>query len=121
MSEHHDDWFQHDASEPTAMESHGDINSVAIIGFLILTFVSVIAVGFVTYKWYASLSQSLHVEVREDRADEYYSVEKNSAFAAWEGALEQPRWVNRDEGVVTVPVDRAARLVAAEYLGENAR
>lgn len=121
MSEHHDDWFQHESGEPHHMAAHGDINSVAIIGFLIATFVAVFVVGFVTYKWYSSFAQTLEVSVREDRADEYYSVEKNSAFAAWEGALEEARWVNRDEGVVTVPVERAARIVASEYISEGAR
>jgi len=113
MSDHHDDWFKHDPTEPDAQEAHGDTNPVMIISFLIVVIAVTFALIIIFLGFFGRTVASEQVGKSELRTpdDEYLE-----AKATWNADLYgEADWTDRENGVVRIPYDLAKSKVIDAY------
>lgn len=115
MSDHHDDWFKHSPDE-VHMEAHGETNSVIILAFLFATIVTVVVTGGLIMQYFKVRVADLKEEVQYSRSDVSPKVQAaREAKENWEKNLTEAHWVDRDKGVVGLPLDVAMQRVIDEY------
>ena len=114
----HDEWFRHSPDEPEHMEAHGAINSVYIIGYMVLTIVAVVVVA-------GLIMQYVYHTVREQRDTRIETVVPRSkvageseigadAVARWNEELNEWAWV--EEGsTAQIPIDVAIQQIVEQY------
>jgi len=123
MTEHHDgehhqdDWFRHSADEPDAQAAHGEVRPFIILGFLATVIVITFAVIGLFLVYFDQTFTDMYGERNEQATDRYLAAEKNTAYANWNETLNQqtPEWQNMEEGLVTLPIDRAQNAVLNMY------
>ena len=93
------------------MAERDDLNvpMIATVGAVsvILTIASVFAVQALYFSYANSENQRKVVEAPTSNAD--------SRLAEQEAKLARYGWVSREDGTVTIPIERAMRLVVEEY------
>ena len=110
----HDDWFRHDASEPSHQQSHGDFNPYVVMGFLAATIVLVAAVVIVTVPWFGRAVQAKRVEVQEE--NRRLTLDYEQRASRWTEELTgSPSWVDEANNVIRVPIDLAIDEVVESY------
>lgn len=112
--DHHgaiDDWHDH-AADPKPQHVHGETSPVVIagIGLVGFAFVIVTIVAIVIY-----FDQVLRNEVVVKVEKTNVAGEYQAKMATWQGELSSYGWVDAQNGVVRIPAERAAELVAQEY------
>ena len=114
MSDHHDDWFQneHDSEH---MEAHGETNSLIIIQFLAGTILIVVVTIVLISQYFKVRVASIEDTMIESRSDQTLAQPALEAKSNWENTLSEPAWIDRNDGVVALPLDVAAQKVINEY------
>lgn len=99
------------------MADYNDLDTpkIAVIGFVsaVLTFVAIIALQLLYY-WYDSRATDAAASNRKATA-------ADGIIAEQEARLEQYGWIDRKQGRVAIPVDRAGQLVLRERLRRRER
>ncbi len=95
-------------------ERYDDINtsSVAVVGFIsaIAIFAIIVAVQTLYFN---------RMETLEQRKAGQQNPEAANLIAEQEGRLARKGWINRETGVVAVPIERAMKLVVEEMQAEQ--
>lgn len=116
MSEHgQDDWFKHDASEPSPQEMHGKINPYGIMIALGATLVAVAVTIIVVLKLLFDPAIYQNKDERLEARTDIIAGPANEALAGWQNELHSAAWINPQEGVVRIPVEVAKAKVIEEY------
>lgn len=92
------------------MQRHDDLN-VPVMAYwgvfsCLLTFATILGVQVIYYR-------AANAEVRRKVVGAVYT-DSESVLAAQEAKLARYGWLNRDAGVVAIPVDRAMELIVRE-------
>jgi hypothetical protein len=97
------------------MNAHDDVNTlaVAVVGIVGAIMVFVVIVGLQV--WFYNLQEvETYKKVVSVQPQEYSSL-----VAEQEARLNSYRWIDRDKGIVAIPIERAAELVVHELSSER--
>ena len=98
-----------------SMQRHDDLNVpvMAYWGVLscLLTFAIILGIQVVYYR-------AANAEVRRKVVGAVY-VDSETVLAAQEAKLARYGWLNRDAGIVAIPVDRAMEIMVREQADSN--
>lgn len=113
MSGHDDNWFLTPADGVELPKAHGDkANPVVLIVAWAATTITVFAVVAVVVMFFSYTSTRL----REDRVETTAMHAEHIAYKERVlSGLEQTAWVNAEEGVVQIGLDRAMSEVVESY------
>lgn len=117
IDEHTDEWFKHTPDEPDHMKAHGETNSVIIIAFLLATIIVVGVTALLIMQYFKVRVSGLEGELVERRVDQTVAQPYRESRESWERKLSEPQWIDRDKGVVGLPLDVAMERVVSEYEG----
>ena len=118
MSGHHDeDWFRHSEDEGLPQDEHAAHVSAGALGvtFLVITF-GVVGLVLILSMYFVSYTR----EIKTTRLEGTQSAAQYRGYRSGaETRLNNASWVDRESGVVRVPLDRAMDLVIGEYEGRS--
>lgn len=117
IDEHTDEWFKHSSDEPDHITAHGETNSVIIIAFLLATILVVGVTSLLIIQYFKVRVSGLEGELVEDRVDQTVAQPYRERRESWEQKLTEPQWIDREKGIVGLPLDVAMQRVVSEYEG----
>lgn len=88
-------------------------SSIAVAGFIsaVLTFVVIVVVQV--------LYLQMETSVAEESSQQNRASQASQLIAEQEGRLASYAWIDREQGIVQIPVDRAMAIIVAEELTER--
>ncbi|MEQ8850573.1 MAG: hypothetical protein RIB32_02175 [Phycisphaerales bacterium] len=111
-----DAWHQHTADEGLPQTEHGArANPVALTVTLFAIVFSFVFLLLVVWLYYNTYSTQLKAERREVVSDTLRTDYATKRGGAQTRLTQSPGWIDRINGKVHIPLDRAASLVIEEY------
>ncbi len=114
VHEQPDTWHRHTVDEGRPQHEHGARAKPAILAVVCISMiVSVVAMVLgvaVYFEWYVT-------SLKAERTETITAATKarSEKEAAWSSLAAPSAWKDRDAGTVTIPIERAKRLVVEEY------
>jgi hypothetical protein len=88
---------------------------VIIIAFLLATILVVGVTSLLIIQYFKVRVSGLEGELVEDRVDQTVAQPYRELSESWEQKLSEPQWIDRDKGIVGLPLEVAMERVVSEY------